>query len=472
MPTLIENGTVIAWDGTGHRMIENGILVFDGNEIVHVGGDYHGDTDQVIDATGRLIIPGFVNSHLHLTDTPFTKGRQEDIGNPSGPSNYQNYNALYKMLPAVRKASEPGDQYAGVRCSLAELLLSGSTTIVELGYDYEIGGGGDIKITERIAEIIGASGIRCYSGPRYRTRFYGADDRGGVFYKDYPNGARQRFEDCISFCSEWNGRFGDRLRTMLAPGQIDTCDAQLLKDTRRCADELGIPIQLHAGQSPVEFSRIRETEGRTSVEYMMETGLLGPDFIIGHGQFMSDDADIGSMARHEIDALRESGTTVCHLPWVKARRGGVINSIEKYREMGIRQCLGTDNYPLDMFHEMQTAAIVCKIVEKSSVAALCEDVFHMATVGGADALGRSDLGRLAPGCKADMVFVRIDTPKACPVYDPIKFLVLAASGGDVDRVIVDGTTVVENGDVLTFDVAEAVRDVNQAGKRVWARMDS
>ena len=306
MRTLIENGTVIAWDGSRHHALEPGVLVFEGNEIVHIGTDYGGVADTVIDAAGRLVIPGFVNSHLHLTDTPFTKGHQEDIGSPSGPSNYQNYNALYKMLPAVRMASEPEDQYAGAQCSVAELLLSGSTTIVELGYDYEIGGGGDIAITETIAGMIGASGIRCYTGPRYRTRYYGADDSGGVFYDDYPNGARERFEACVAFCQDWNGRYGDRLRTMLAPGQIDTCDAQLLKDTRRYADQLKIPIQLHAGQSPFEFSRVRETEGRTSVEYMMETGLLGPDFIIGHGQFMSDDGNIGSMAKHEIDALRDS----------------------------------------------------------------------------------------------------------------------------------------------------------------------
>ena len=184
---------------------------------------------------------------------------------------------------------------------------------------------------------------------------------------------------------------------MLAPGQIDTCDAQLLKDTRQFADELKIPIQIHAGQSPFEFSRVKETEHKTNVEYMMETGLLGHDFLIGHGQFLSDDGDVSTMAKHEIEALRDSKTTVCHLPWVKARRGGVINSIQKYQDLGIRQSLGTDNYPLDMFHEMQTAAVVCKIVEKSSIAALSQDVFLMATVGGADALGRPDLGRLAPG---------------------------------------------------------------------------
>ena len=159
------------------------------------------------------------------------------------------------------------------------------------------------------------------------------------------------------------------------------------------------------------------------------------------------------------------------MPWVKARRGGVIDSVQKYRDMGIRQSIGTDTYPFDMFNEMRMASVLCKVVENDAMAAPSPEVFHMATVGGADALGRPDLGRLAPGCKADIVLVRVDTPKATPVYDPFKFLVLAATGDDVDRVIVDGETIVENGAVLTIDVTEAVRAVNAASVRVWAKLD-
>jgi len=244
----------------------------------------------------------------------------------------------------------------------------------------------------------------------------------GVFYRNYPHEGRERFETCVEFCRQWNGRFDDRLRTMLASGQIDTCDPRLLKDTRRYADELRIPIQLHAGQSPNEFARIGEARNRTSIQYMMETGLLGPDFIIGHGQILSEGGDASRMGAHERIALSESGTTICHLPWCKARRGGVIDSIEKYKDMGIRQALGTDTYPFDMFNEMRMASVMCKVAERNALAGLTQDVFHMATVGGADALGRADLGRLAAGCKADIVFVRIDTPKAAPVYDPFKFL--------------------------------------------------
>ena len=470
MRTKIENGTVIAWSGDRHRVLDPGVVVFSGNEIEFVGERYDGPADATIDATGRIVMPGLVDSHLHVTDTLYTKGLLEEVG-ASRPGSPQNFAALYKVLPAVRAATDADAQVAAATCAFAELARTGSTTVVELGYDYEIGGGGDIAITERVAAAAGGSGLRCYSGPRYRTQYYGDDDQGGVFYRDYPNGGRERFEACVAFCQDWNGRFDDRVRTMLAPGQIDTCDVDLLKDTRRFADDLKIPIQIHAGQSPNEYARVMETTGRTTVECMMETGLLGPDFIIGHGQILSGDGDADSMPEHEVAALRDSGTTICHMPWVKARRGGVIDSIRKYRDMGIRQSIGTDTYPFDMFNDMRMASVLCKVVENDAMAAPSPEVFHMATIGGADALGRPDLGRLAPGCKADIVFVRIDTPKATPVYDPFKFLVLAATGDDVDRVIVDGETIVENGEVLTIDVAEAVRAVNDASARVWAKLD-
>ena len=471
MRIAIENGTIIAWDGLKHHVLPSGTVVYRNNAIEYVGPAYDGLVDETIDATGRLVMPGFVNSHLHVTDTLFTKGYLEETEAPAGSSVPTNYHSLYTVLPDVRHASDPDAQVAAAQCVFAELAKTGSTTVVELGYDFEIGGDGDIAITERVASVAGASGLRCYSGPRFRSHYYRADGRNGTVYMDYGTKADARFEKCVEFCATWNGRYDDRVRTMLAPGQIDTCTPEMLRETRRRADYYKLPIQIHAGQSANEFERIRATMNRTTVEYLMDTGLLGPDFIIGHGQIMSGDGDLASMAPHEIIALRDSGTTICHLPWCKARRGGVINSIEKYKNMGIRQCLGTDTYPFDLFNEMRFASVICKTVERSVSAGRSTDVFHMATVGGADALGRPDLGRLAPGCKADIVLVRIDTPKAAPVYDPFKFLVHAANGEDVDMVIVDGRTIVEGGNVKTIDVAAAVREVNAAAKRVWSRID-
>ena len=471
MTTEIRNGTVVFWSNGSHQILDRGSVVFDGHTISFVGEIYEGEADQVIDATGRLVIPGLINNHLHVTDTPFTKGYLEDIGDKATEGAATNLVSLYKVLPHVRHATDPEAQLAAATCAFAELARTGSTTVVELGYDYEIGGDGDIRITEQIADVAGRSGLRCYSGPRYRARHYGQNSDGSIFYKDYPDRGRSRFDACLDFCEQWNGRYDDRLRTMLAPGQVDTCDEDLLIKTREVADELRLPIQIHAGQSPNEFRRVFEFESRTTVEYFADCGLLGPDFIIGHGQIMSHDGDMNSMSPHEIVALRDSQTTVCHMPWVKARRGGVINSIHKYKNLGIRQSLGTDTYPFDLFNDMRMAAVVCKIVEHDAEVAAAKDVFAMATTGGADALGRPDLGRLAPGCRADIVLVRIDTPKAAPVYDPFKFLVLAATGDDVDQVIVDGKSIVENGEVLTIDVADAVLELNEASKRVWSRLD-
>lgn len=473
MKTWIENGVIIAWIDGQHRVLEGAVVVFEKDLIVHVGpanGLAPGPDDIKINANGRIVMPGLVNTHLHVTDTMFTKGYLEESSNISREAKETNYGTLYKMLPAVRHAIDPESQVIAAECAFGELARTGSTTVVELGYDYEVGGDGDIAITERVAETAIQVGLRCYSAPRFRAMHYGHAPGGKVWYEAYRDNGRKRFRDCVDFCACWDGKFDGRLRTMLAPGQIDTCDPAMLREAREAADAHKLLIQVHAGQSPNEYERIRSEYGMTTVDYMQSTGMLGPDVLIGHGQIMTADGNVASLESREVAALRDSQTTVVHLPWVKARRGGVINSIEKYKQMGIRQSLGTDTFPFDLFNDMRMAATVCRIVEHSVNVATSHEVFTMATVGGADALGRSDLGRLAVGCKADIVFVRTDTFKASPIYDPFKFLVLSASGDDVDRVIVDGQTIVEGGRVLTLDMPSAVTRLNKAARAVRERV--
>lgn len=473
MKTWIENGVIIAWIDGRHQVLEGAVVVFEKDLIVHVGPANNlvpGLDDIRINAQGRIVMPGLVNTHLHVTDTMFTKGYLEESSNISKEAKETNYGTLYKMLPAVRHAIDPDSQVIAAECAFAELARTGSTTVVELGYDYEVGGDGDIAITEKVAETAIQVGLRCYSAPRFRAMHYGHSPGGKVWYEAYQDNGRKRFRDCLDFCAGWDGKFDGRLRTMLAPGQIDTCDPAMLREAREAADAHKLLIQVHAGQSPNEYERIRSEYGMTTVDYMLSTGMLGPDVLIGHGQIMTADGNMASLEPREVTALRDSQTTVVHLPWVKARRGGVINSIEKYKQLGIRQSLGTDTFPFDLFNDMRMAATVCRIVEHSVSVATSHDVFTMATVGGADALGRPDLGRLAVGCKADIVFVRTDTFKAAPIYDPFKFLVLSASGDDVDRVIVDGTTIVEGGRVLTVDMPRAVTRLNDAARAVRERV--
>lgn len=479
MTTRIENGTVLAWRDGRHEAVDDGVVLIDDGVVTAVGsraevaarvGHEGLPRDERIDATGRIVMPGFVNAHLHVTDTPYTRGYLEDASNVSSDARETNYGTLYRMLPAVRHALDPEAQVVAAECAFAELARTGSTTAVELGYDYEVGGDGDIRITEQVAEAAMRIGLRLYSGPRFRAMHYGHAPGGTVWYEPYPDHGRRRFRDCVDFCAAWDGRFDGRLRTLLAPGQVDTCDAELLRETRLAADAHRLPIQVHAGQSSNEYARLRSEHGMSTVHYLQHTGLLGPDMMIGHGQVMTADGNLGSLTAEEAAALRDSRTTVVHLPWVKARRGGVINSIHKYAAMGVRQALGTDTFPFDMFNDMRMAATVCRIVERSVDVASSRDIFTMATVGGADALGRPDLGRLAAGCRADVVLVRTDTFKAAPLYDPFRFLVLAATGEDVDRVLVDGRTIVQGGEPLHVDRAAAVARLNRAAQAVRQRV--
>ena len=297
MKTWIENGSVVAWLDGRHQVLENAVVVMEEDRIIHVGSaqDLPGPDDLRINARGRIVMPGLVNTHLHVTDTMFTKGYLEESTNVSSAAKEVNYGTLYKTLPAVRHAIDPEAQVIAAECAFAELARTGSTTVVELGYDYEVGGDGDIAITEQVAQTGINVGLRVYSAPRYRAMHYGHAPGGKVWYEAYPGNGRKRFRDCVDFCAAWDGRFDGRLRTMLAPGQIDTCDPAMLRESREVADAHKLLVQVHAGQSPSEFERIRSEHGMTTVEYLLSTGMLGPDVLIGHGQVMTADGNMASL---------------------------------------------------------------------------------------------------------------------------------------------------------------------------------
>ena len=199
---------------------------------------------------------------------------------------------------------------------------------------------------------------------------------------------------------------------MLAPGQVDTCDKEMLEETRRVADASGLPIQLHAGQSPAEYRRIQEQHGMSTLQFLSETGLLGDDFMIGHGMYLTQSGIVDQFPPAELGILIESGTTLVHLPWVKARQGAAMRFLwVAFRRAGVRMALGTDSYPFDMVQEMRMAAVMSRVADGSPRSTSSAEIFHAATVAGADALGRPDLGRLKAGAKADIVLVDARKPQ-------------------------------------------------------------
>src|SRR5438445_18346 len=233
------------------------------------------------------------------------------------------------------------------------------------------------------------------------------------------------------------GRFA--YAEMLRNGCTTVVDIGVAAESHaRIAGELGLRAYLSPAYKSAEY--VVDSAGRLSYEENEAEGLAG---------------------------LARAGASVAHCPLVFARRGNALESFAKYRRAGINVGLGTDTYPRDLISEMRWASNLCKIVEHDFTMATAADVFTAATLGGARALRREDLGRLAPGAKADIVLLEMRSFRMGPYRDPIKALVQCGTADDVDQVIVDGKTVVDGGHVVGLDEAALLAAAQAEAERLW-----
>ncbi len=228
-------------------------------------------------------------------------------------------------------------------------------------------------------------------------------------------------------------------------------------------------MHLHAAQSLFEFHDSLRRYGKTPVQVLDSIGVLDERTILAHllyttlhGASGFPQGDTG-----DLRIVADSGASVAHCPVVYARRDRILGSFARYRELGINVGLGTDTYPQDMIEEMRWTALGCKWIDRDANRGAARDVFNAATLGGARALGRSDIGRLAGGAKADIIVVDLQRLHCGIVDDPIKTLVYAADGGDVETVIVDGRIVLADGKAPGVDEAALMASVRAAHR--WQR---
>lgn len=452
MRTLIKARYVVGYQNGGHALLENGQVAFEDNAVTYVGRSYPGPVDRTIEAPDKLLCPGFITVHSHLTNSPLTKSFLEDQGNP-----FHYMSGLYEYLTLTD--TTPEDGLIAAKFSLVEMLKSGITTVVELGG----------LAADGIVELAGGLGIRAYVVPCYRSgRWYSPDGR-RVLYAWNPDGGMPGLERNVEFIKRYDGAHGGRIKSFLGPAQIDTCTPELLRKTAGLTEALDVPVQIHAAQAVIEFQEITRRHGLTPIEFLKEVGLLTRRLIIGHCIFISGHPQVVYPNGRDLELLAASGATVAHCPWVFGRRGITMHSFGRYLRAGVNVAIGTDTFPQDIMHEMQVAAVLAKVVEADPRVGSARDVLAAATLGGAKALGREDLGRIAPGARADLVLVKLDSLSMSPVRDPIKNLVLSASQHDIDTVIVDGRTVVSGGRIEGVDEARLARDLQGAAERLWQR---
>ncbi len=453
--TLYRAGCIVAFQDGEHRILRDGCLVVADDRIVHVGSTYDGPADRRVEVPDRIITPGLINTHAHLDESPIDKSVQEDVGNRQFW-----LTGLIEILPTEMAGLDEEGARACVDYSLIELARTGTTTVVQMG-----------GLEEYVADAIEASGLRGYVAPMYRSGHWFTPDGKRVEYAWEADDGRPGFEAAVRFVERMRGRGDGRVQGFLAPAQVDTCSEALLRDSRAASDDLEIPLSLHASQGVWEFQEMTGRHGRTPIEWLSDLGFLGPRTLLGHAIFVAGSSWV-NFAGDDLALLAHSGTSVSYNAWCFIRRGFVMESFPGYVDAGVNMCLGTDTAPQSMIESLRWTAIAGKVAARRTDVSTARQVFDSATVNAARALGRQDLGRIAAGAKADLLFWRADGFTMTPVRDPIRNIVYYAQPADLAEVVVDGRTLVEDGQVLGADVVAATRGVQRAGERVWSRWSS
>jgi cytosine/adenosine deaminase-related metal-dependent hydrolase len=445
-------GWIVAWNAgeKRHEYRRGGDVAWRGRDLIHVGGKFAGPADAEIDGRGLMVMPGFVNVHSHPSSEPGNKGLLEELGSPGlGQS------SLYEFMPVFRLP--PDAAGAATRVAIAEMLLSGITTVCDLSL-----------AREGWADELAATGIRAVLCPMFRSASWRTEDGYSVAYSWDEAAGEKALRQAVATIDRAAQHPSGRVSGMLGPSQVDTCTEGLIKEALAAARERGVPIQIHCAQSLVEFGEITRRHGKTPIAWLDSIGALGPDTVLGHGIFLNDHPWVKWPHADDFARLRASGAQVAHCPTVFMRRGIALNTLGRYMRAGIVCGIGTDTFPHSMTDELRNACYAGRVLAGSFTAVSTADVFTAATVGGAAILRRPDLGRLAPGCRADFSLVDLGHPLMRPVRDPLRSLVYSAGERAIRDVYVDGRQVVRGGKVISFDVAPSLDLLQEAQDRALA----
>ena len=408
MNILIKNGHVIY--GENLEVVRADVLV-DGNRIVEVKKGINEAADTVIDATGKVVSPGFINLHTHSPMGLF-RGLADDLPLMDWLQNH--------IWPREAKLTRDYTK-VGAYLGALEMIKTGTTTFLDMYF-----------FMDAVAEVVEESGLRGYLS-------YGMIDLGD------PEKTGKEINEALRTMEFIDKLGSERVHFVFGPHAPYTCSIALLKEVRRLANEHGKLITIHVSETMAEIGQISERYGKSPVVLLDEIGFFGSDVIIAHGVWL-DSRDIQILARN--------GVTVAHNPGSNMKLASGVMPLQKLLNAGVNVGLGTDgaasNNNLDMVEEMKLAALLHKVHNLEPTVADAKTVFKMATLNGAKAL-RLNAGVIKPGYLADIAIIDFNRPHLRPVNNVISHLVYSANGSDVETTIVDGKILMLDREVLTLD---------------------
>jgi cytosine/adenosine deaminase-related metal-dependent hydrolase len=475
MRTCIDGGWVVSHAAGGHRMDRGHQVVFEGDRVLYTGPRFDGHVDVTVDAAGMLVCPGFIDTHVHsghrsshrlITDT----GRPDFFGQPfleiSVPREGQRIQGDVRYLRPDEEGAQDEIDF-NATFTVAEMLRNGITTFVEFG--------SQLHLQDALARQCERLGLRGYLGPGYDSGRWVGDEHGRLKRVVDEEAGRRGLEQALRFIDERDHGPDGLVRGLLVPREVETTSLDLLRRTRAIADERQLPIATHAAYSVLEFQDIVREHRMTPIELLDSLGLLRPTLNIGHGNFIADNPRLNYSGARDLKLMGQAGVSISHCAINIVRRARTLDSWQKYVEAGVNIALGSDTYPRDLILNMRTASYHGKVMSHNLRAASAAEVFSAATLGGARSLGRDDLGRLAPGARADILLIRLDgrgTLRMGPVRDPIKTLVECGVGDDVDTVYVAGQRRMHQGAIPGVDFDALRAQAQAAGERIWQHWHS
>ncbi|MFN2532011.1 MAG: 5'-deoxyadenosine deaminase [Pyrinomonadaceae bacterium] len=432
---LIKSGTIVTMDAA-NSIVRGNVFIRDG-KIERVGAATDA-ANVVLDATGCVVLPGFVQTHIHLCQTLF-RGSADDLSL---------IDWLKKRIWPLEAAHSKTSIRAAARLGLAELVQGGTTCVLTME---------TVNHTAEVFKVVEEVGFRATVGKCMM-------DKGD----DVPKALRETTDgsirESVELLETWQGAANGLIRYCFAPRFAISCSEGLLKRVATIARERGVMVHTHASENVTECALVEQETGLRNVAYLEKVGLTGSHVALAHCVHLSDS---------ELEILSHSRTNVAHCPSSNLKLGSGIAPITRMLEQGISVSLGADgaacNNRLDIFTEMRTAALLQKGLHGPE-AVTANRVLRMATIDGARAMGLGlEVGSIEPGKRADLAVISLGKTHSTPRRDLVPTLVYSSQPSDVRTVIIDGNVVMRDRELLTMDEKVVLAEAEQESSKLNAR---
>lgn len=419
-------------------IVRGDLLIRDGR-IAEIGNHIDADAGEVIEADGCAVLPGFVQTHLHLCQTLF-RGAADDLSL---------IDWLKKRVWPMEAAHTRESIRASAHLGIAELIKGGTTCALTME---------TVQHTEEVLRAVEATGFRATVGKCMMDKGDGVP--AGLYEK-----TGDSIQESVELIEKWHGRAGGRVRCCFAPRFAISCTRELLSEVSERARKLQVMIHTHASENKNECEIVEGETGRRNVAYLDSLGISGPHVVLAHCVHLDTE---------EMETLARTKTNVAHCPSSNLKLGSGLARIAEMLARKISVSLGADgaacNNRLDMFTEMRTAALLQKLAHGPEVLP-ANRTLRMATIDGARALGLGNkIGSLEAGKRADVIVVYLDQLHSSPqVNDVVSTLVYSAVASDVLTTIIDGQVVMRDGELLTLDEDVVIEEANREGDALLMR---